>query len=131
MPESMEQNAETASLSKEIADSYRARIKKWLDVQLEKKAKNEHYDAHADRYLNPDHLTEKDIKILARIDNGTITSAELMELRNEIITGKPEDKNSGEYKKWESRDSFYLWAANLAGIVIGFREIGIKKSIDL
>ncbi len=119
------------NLEKNKTEVSRERIQKWLDTQLEKKAKGEHYDAHADYHLDPADLTEQDIEVLHKVENGSITTAEINSWRKEIGATKPKDKDSADYRKWDSRHTFCLLVANLANSVIGFRELGIKRSVEL
>ena len=122
----MEQPENPEKIKENNREEAVAWLKKWLDKQLKRKSKGENYDAHADCHLNPADLTDKDIEIWIKIKDKTITVADINIWRKELNLAKPTDKDSEEYKKWDSRHTFCLLAANLATGVIGFRELGIK-----
>ena len=125
----MEQPENPEKIKENNREEAVAWLKKWLDKQLKRKSKGENYDAHADYHLNPADLTDKDIEIWIKIKDKTITVADINIWGRELDSEKPADKESEEYRKWDSRHTFCLFAANLATGAIGFRELGLERDV--
>lgn len=104
-------------------------LKKWREIQLDKKSKREPYDSHANYHLNLEDLLPRDVEIWIKMKEGIITARDIVEWRKELDTERPKDQNSEDYPKWTSRHTFYLLAANLATSIIGFKQMGIEKNI--